>query len=79
MEHRHYGQLETFAAWQEKVIVHFLAAGPLSIQKGSVEKGTSRVGIDFDKFGATERKMKVIAHEDAQRSEVLSCYFWCEG
>jgi hypothetical protein len=71
-EHCRYGRLETFADGQEKVIVHFLAAGPLGIQKGGIEKCASRIGINLDEFGTIRRKVKVIPHEDAKRAEVMA-------
>ena len=76
-KHRRDDSLETLANGQEKVIVHFFAAGPLGIQKGGIEKSTSRIGIDLDELGTPRCQVKVISHEDAKRAEVMARYLGC--
>ena len=46
----------------------------MGIQKGGIEKSTSRIGVDLDEFGALRCHVKVIPHEDAKRAEVMACY-----
>ena len=72
LEHGHDRRFEIVSPWRTQRDFDFRATGSLSPGQQRIQESTAGVGIYLDQLGALGGKVEVIAHEYANRPEIVS-------
>ena len=71
LEHAQDRRLEIVGLGSAQSDLDLGAAGPLSLGQQRIQEGAAGIRIHLDQLRPIRRKMKVVSHENAARSEIM--------